>query len=214
MHGRRCRWGRLVDPCSAGPPQHNPPAWVRSQAARLLVAPRARADAAGGLTLAGSAAAFISAQVMRKDRILERDHRDYVKAERDVLTAVVHPYIVTLRYSFQVGGGRPRPGRPRQALSRREGGARLAPRCCGPTHSARLPSAVRVRRAPRFAAGSATCLRRCPPVSCTAPAVALPAPAHPRRPPRSSTSSSTSSTGGTCSSRWGPAVHIEESLGF
>lgn len=41
-------------------------------------------------------------QVMRKDRILERDHRDYVRAERDVLTAVVHPYIVTLRYSFQV----------------------------------------------------------------------------------------------------------------
>ncbi|KAL4424405.1 hypothetical protein ABPG77_005648 [Micractinium sp. CCAP 211/92] len=40
-------------------------------------------------------------KVMRKDRILERDHRDYVKAERDVLTAVVHPYIVTLRYSFQ-----------------------------------------------------------------------------------------------------------------
>ena len=42
---------------------------------------------------------------MRKDRILERDHRDYVKAERDVLTAVVHPYIVTLRYSFQVQCG-------------------------------------------------------------------------------------------------------------
>ena len=38
---------------------------------------------------------------MRKDRILERDHKDYVRAERDVLTAVVHPYIVTLRYSFQ-----------------------------------------------------------------------------------------------------------------
>lgn len=41
---------------------------------------------------------------MRKDRILERDHRDYVRAERDVLTAVVHPYIVTLRYSFQARG--------------------------------------------------------------------------------------------------------------
>jgi hypothetical protein len=40
---------------------------------------------------------------MRKDRVLARDHRDYVKAERDVLTSVVHPYIVTLRYSFQVG---------------------------------------------------------------------------------------------------------------
>ena len=42
---------------------------------------------------------------MRKDRILERDHKDYVRAERDVLTAVLHPYIVTLRYSFQVGAG-------------------------------------------------------------------------------------------------------------
>lgn len=40
-------------------------------------------------------------KVMRKDRILERQHGDYVRAERDVLTAVVHPYVVTLRYSFQ-----------------------------------------------------------------------------------------------------------------
>ena len=41
-------------------------------------------------------------KVMRKERILARDHGDYVKAERDVLTAVFHPYIVTLRCSFQV----------------------------------------------------------------------------------------------------------------
>ena len=40
-------------------------------------------------------------KVMRKDRIIERHHGEYVKAERDALTAVVHPYIVTLRYSFQ-----------------------------------------------------------------------------------------------------------------
>ena len=40
-------------------------------------------------------------KVMRKDRIIERDHGEYVRAERDALTAVVHPYIVTLRYSFQ-----------------------------------------------------------------------------------------------------------------
>lgn len=40
-------------------------------------------------------------KVMKKDRILEKDHGDYVRAERNVLTAVVHPYIVTLRYSFQ-----------------------------------------------------------------------------------------------------------------
>ena len=41
-------------------------------------------------------------KVMRKDRILEKNHGDYIKAERDVLTAVLHPYIVALRYSFQV----------------------------------------------------------------------------------------------------------------
>ena len=40
-------------------------------------------------------------KVMRKDRILARDHGEYVRAERDVLTAVHHPYVVTLRYSFQ-----------------------------------------------------------------------------------------------------------------
>ncbi|KAI8473226.1 MAG: kinase-like domain-containing protein [Monoraphidium minutum] len=40
-------------------------------------------------------------KVMRKERILQRDHGDYVRGERDVLTAVLHPYIVTLRFSFQ-----------------------------------------------------------------------------------------------------------------
>ena len=41
-------------------------------------------------------------KVMRKEKILEKDHGEYIKSERDVLTAVFHPYIVTLRYSFQV----------------------------------------------------------------------------------------------------------------
>ena len=41
-------------------------------------------------------------KIMRKERIIEKDHGEYVKSERDVLTAVFHPYIVTLRYSFQV----------------------------------------------------------------------------------------------------------------
>ena len=41
-------------------------------------------------------------KVMRKEKILEKDHGQYVKQERDVLTAIFHPYIVTLRYSFQV----------------------------------------------------------------------------------------------------------------
>ena len=41
-------------------------------------------------------------KVMRKDRVLGKGHGGYVRAERDALTAVVHPYVVTLRYSFQV----------------------------------------------------------------------------------------------------------------
>lgn len=42
-----------------------------------------------------------AASVPVQNRILERDHEAYVAAEREVLTAVVHPYIVTLQYSFQ-----------------------------------------------------------------------------------------------------------------
>lgn len=41
-------------------------------------------------------------QVMRKEKILQNDYADYVRSERDVLTSVSHPYIVTLRFSFQV----------------------------------------------------------------------------------------------------------------
>lgn len=40
-------------------------------------------------------------KVMRKDRIMEKNQGDYMKAERDILTKVVHPFIVQLRYSFQ-----------------------------------------------------------------------------------------------------------------
>jgi p70 ribosomal S6 kinase len=40
-------------------------------------------------------------KVMKKERILEKDHSEYVRAERDVLHAVRHPYIVTMRFSFQ-----------------------------------------------------------------------------------------------------------------
>jgi ribosomal protein S6 kinase beta len=42
-----------------------------------------------------------------QDRILARDHGEYVRAERDVLTSVRHPFIVQLHWSFQV---RPRRG--------------------------------------------------------------------------------------------------------
>ncbi|PWA79519.1 cGMP-dependent kinase, Protein kinase [Artemisia annua] len=40
-------------------------------------------------------------KVMRKDTIIKNNHVDYMKAERDILTKVVHPFVVQLRYSFQ-----------------------------------------------------------------------------------------------------------------
>ncbi|CAM8949207.1 unnamed protein product [Rhodiola kirilowii] len=40
-------------------------------------------------------------KVMRKDKIMEKNHAGYMKAERDILTKIDHPYIVQLRYSFQ-----------------------------------------------------------------------------------------------------------------
>ncbi|KAH6798291.1 serine/threonine protein kinase 2 [Perilla frutescens var. hirtella] len=40
-------------------------------------------------------------KVMRKDKIMEKNHAEYMKAERDILTKTDHPFIVQLRYSFQ-----------------------------------------------------------------------------------------------------------------
>ncbi|PON32110.1 cGMP-dependent kinase [Parasponia andersonii] len=40
-------------------------------------------------------------KVMRKDKIMEKNHGEYMKAERDILTIIDHPFIVQLRYSFQ-----------------------------------------------------------------------------------------------------------------
>ncbi len=79
-------------------------------------------------------------KVMRKERILQKDHGDYIKSERDLLTTVVHPYIVTLRFSFQVRQQRPRssssstkgPGgslRGDDAVRRCHGRAHLLARC-------------------------------------------------------------------------------------
>ena len=42
-----------------------------------------------------------SPPITTKERILQKDHSEYVKSERDLLTGVLHPYIVTLRFSFQ-----------------------------------------------------------------------------------------------------------------
>ncbi|XP_044491180.1 serine/threonine-protein kinase AtPK2/AtPK19-like [Mangifera indica] len=40
-------------------------------------------------------------KVMRKDKIMENNHAKYMKAERDILTKIDHPFIVQLKYSFQ-----------------------------------------------------------------------------------------------------------------
>ncbi|XAR55725.1 Non-specific serine/threonine protein kinase [Bertholletia excelsa] len=40
-------------------------------------------------------------KVMRKDKIMERNHAEYMKAERDILTKIEHPFVIQLRYSFQ-----------------------------------------------------------------------------------------------------------------
>ncbi|XVE80727.1 hypothetical protein DITRI_Ditri15bG0003700 [Diplodiscus trichospermus] len=40
-------------------------------------------------------------KVMRKDKIMEKNHAEYMKAERDILTKVDNPFIVQLKYSFQ-----------------------------------------------------------------------------------------------------------------
>ncbi|XP_030940554.1 serine/threonine-protein kinase AtPK2/AtPK19-like [Quercus lobata] len=49
----------------------------------------------------GSRDGIYAMKVMRKDTIIKKNHVDYMKAERDILTKVVHPFIVQLRYSFQ-----------------------------------------------------------------------------------------------------------------
>ncbi|KAK9278926.1 hypothetical protein L1049_028507 [Liquidambar formosana] len=54
-------------------------------------------DGGGG----GGGDGILAMKVMRKDTILKKNHADYMKAERDILTKVVHPFIVPLRYSFQ-----------------------------------------------------------------------------------------------------------------
>ncbi|CAI9762308.1 unnamed protein product [Fraxinus pennsylvanica] len=40
-------------------------------------------------------------KVMHKDNIIKKNHAEYMKTERDILTKIDHPFIVKLRYSFQ-----------------------------------------------------------------------------------------------------------------
>ncbi|KAI9102181.1 hypothetical protein K1719_023691 [Acacia pycnantha] len=49
----------------------------------------------------GGASGIYAMKVMRKDKIMQKNHAEYVKSERDILTKVYHPFIVRLRYSFQ-----------------------------------------------------------------------------------------------------------------
>ncbi|XP_021292404.1 serine/threonine-protein kinase AtPK2/AtPK19-like [Herrania umbratica] len=49
----------------------------------------------------GDGDGIFAMKVMRKDTIIKKNHVDYMKAERNILTKVVHPFIVQLRYSFQ-----------------------------------------------------------------------------------------------------------------
>ena len=46
--------------------------------------------------------AIYAMKVMKKEVIMEKNQGDYMIAERDILTKIVHPFIVQLRYSFQV----------------------------------------------------------------------------------------------------------------
>lgn len=59
-------------------------------------------DRSGGGGGGGDGDGIFAMKVMRKDTIIKNNHVDYMRAERDILTKVVHPFIVQLRYSFQV----------------------------------------------------------------------------------------------------------------
>lgn len=49
----------------------------------------------------GEGDGILAMKVMRKDTVIKNKHVDYMRAERDILTKVEHPFIVQLRYSFQ-----------------------------------------------------------------------------------------------------------------
>lgn len=40
-------------------------------------------------------------KVMRKDKVLAKNHSEYMRQERDILTDIDHPFIVKMHYSFQ-----------------------------------------------------------------------------------------------------------------
>lgn len=54
-----------------------------------------------GCEVGGDGDGIFAMKVMRKETIIKNKHVDYMKAERDILTKIVHPFVVQLRYSFQ-----------------------------------------------------------------------------------------------------------------
>ncbi|KAJ6699364.1 RIBOSOMAL PROTEIN S6 KINASE [Salix purpurea] len=58
-------------------------------------------EGVGGDTLELQTVGIEDFEVMRKDRIVEKNHVDYMRGERDILTKIAHPFIVQLKYSFQ-----------------------------------------------------------------------------------------------------------------
>ncbi|KAL2898012.1 Serine/threonine-protein kinase AtPK2/AtPK19 [Bienertia sinuspersici] len=40
-------------------------------------------------------------KVIRKDKIIEKNHVEYIKSEREILMKVEHPFIIKLKFSFQ-----------------------------------------------------------------------------------------------------------------
>jgi len=50
----------------------------------------------------GSPDEICAMKVMRKDMIVEKGHAEYIVSEKEILMKVDHPFIVKLRYSFQV----------------------------------------------------------------------------------------------------------------
>lgn len=63
---------------------------------------RKKSDPVDGEVVVGGGDGIFAMKVMRKETIIKKNHVDYMKAERDILTKVVHPFVVQLRYSFQV----------------------------------------------------------------------------------------------------------------
>ena len=50
----------------------------------------------------GSTDEIYAMKVIRKDKMIEKNHVDYINLEREILSKVDHPFITKLTYSFQV----------------------------------------------------------------------------------------------------------------